>query len=277
MKRLILTADDFGKDHSVNQAVWNTHHLGRLTAASLMVNGTAFEEAVKMARAMPSLGVGLHLALACGCSTLSNRQIPGLVDSEQRFSDRPVRAGVRYFFEKELKGQLESEIAAQFEKFHSTGLVLDHVDGHLNLHLHPVVFEILIRHAREWGIRSMRLTRDDFSLSARAASGRWGYRLSHALIFHSLSRWARPYLQQCRIACADRVYGLLQSGCVSESYAVELLRSLPEGVSELYLHPSTRDGNVDFSTLMSPAFRDAVAGTGVQLIRYQDLHKKEAA
>jgi chitin disaccharide deacetylase len=217
MKRLILTADDFGRASPVNQAVWDAHHRGLLTSASLMVNGAAFDEAVRMARSMPSLAVGLHLTLVCGHSTLASGQIPGLADCDRQFSNRPVNVGLRYFFQKDLRPQLEAEIAAQFQKFHATGLKLDHVDGHLNLHLHPVVFKILCRHAQEWGIRAMRLTSEPFWLSARMSYGHWGYRISHALIFRCLSRWAGPLMERSGIAHADRVFGLLQSGRVNES------------------------------------------------------------
>ena len=42
------------------------HREGVLTAASLMVTGDAVDEAVELARAMPTLAVGLHVVLADG-------------------------------------------------------------------------------------------------------------------------------------------------------------------------------------------------------------------
>src|SRR6266705_6008158 len=69
-RRLIVNADDFGRSHSINEAVIRAHKEGILTSASLMVNEPAFEEAVELAKANPTLGVGLHLTLLCGHSTL---------------------------------------------------------------------------------------------------------------------------------------------------------------------------------------------------------------
>ena len=53
MKKLILTADDFGAAVEVNEAVERAHRDGILTAASLMVSGAAAHDAVTRARQMP--------------------------------------------------------------------------------------------------------------------------------------------------------------------------------------------------------------------------------
>ena len=142
-RRLIVNADDFGRSHSINQAVVRAHREGILTSASLMVNETASEEAAALARENPQLGVGLHLTLVCGSSASLPAEIPGLADPQGRFSDNPFSAGLRYFLRPSLRSQLAAEIAAQFAKFAALGLPLDHVNGHLHLHMHPAVLGIL--------------------------------------------------------------------------------------------------------------------------------------
>src|SRR5687768_1626346 len=96
-RRLIINADDFGLSREVNAAVIRAHTAGVLTTASLMVNEEGFDEAVELARNHPRLGVGLHLSLVCGHSALPHRDIPNLVDPQQRFPDCPVSAGFRFF------------------------------------------------------------------------------------------------------------------------------------------------------------------------------------
>jgi chitin disaccharide deacetylase len=187
-RRLIVNADDFGRSHSINEAVVRAHREGILTTASLMVNEPACDEAVALAKENPRLGVGLHLALLFGRSALSRERIPGLVNARGEFSESPVHAGMKFFFERALCDQMEAELEAQFARFHATGLKLDHVNGHLHMHLHPTVFEILMRRAREWGITHLRLTCEPFWLNARLAGGHWLYRASHALIY----RWPAP-------------------------------------------------------------------------------------
>src|SRR5271170_6655410 len=96
-RRLIVNADDFGLSHSVNQAVIRAHRDGILTTASLMVNEPGFDEAVKLAKENPKLGVGLHLTLLQGRSALPPEKIPALVNAKSEFGNNPVFVGFHYF------------------------------------------------------------------------------------------------------------------------------------------------------------------------------------
>jgi chitin disaccharide deacetylase len=270
-RRLIVNADDFGHSHDINQAVIRAHREGILTTASLMVNEAAADEAIALARQNPGLGVGLHLALVCGRSALPPSAVPDLVNTHSQFSNDPVAAGFRYFFLAGCRAQLRDEIAAQFEKFRATALPLDHVNGHLHMHLHPTVLKVLCDNAGRWGIRAMRLTRDPFLLNARLASGHWVYRLSHAAIYRLLSARARPMLARLNIRHTRAVFGLLQNACVDGDYLTKLLPLLPEGDSELYSHPSLGQCKNEFDALVNPSIRALVRQLGIRLIRYQDL------
>jgi chitin disaccharide deacetylase len=271
LRRLVVNADDFGKSSHINQAVIRAHQEGILTTASLMVNGEAADEAVKLALRNPKLGVGLHLTLICGRASIPPRQIPGLVNGSGDFSDNAVRAGFDYFFRRDLAPQLEREISAQFSKFKRTGLVLDHVNGHLNMHLHPTVFRLLLGLASSCDIGRVRLTRDPLFLNLGLASGMWLYRLSHAAIFNVLSWRARPKLARAGIRHTSRVFGLLQNSRVDEDYLLALLSKLPPGDSELYSHPCVEKATAEFAALVSTRVRRAVDANRIQLVRYQDL------
>jgi hopanoid biosynthesis associated protein HpnK len=271
IRRLIVNADDFGLSHSVNEAVVRAHREGILTSASLMVNEAGFDEAVKLAKENPKLGVGLHVSLLHGHSALPPKKIPGLVNARREFSNSPVKAGMKYFFDDGLREPLQAEIRAQFEKFRSTGLPLDHVNGHLHLHLHPVIFKILMDEAETFGIRHMRLTRDCLARSRRMSRGYLFYRVSHAAIFERLSSRARGPLRQKGIRHAQITFGLLQDGRVNEEYILKLLPELPDGDSELYSHPSLDKFRHEFDALISPRVREQIWKLGIQLIRYQDL------
>ncbi|HEY1171242.1 MAG TPA: hopanoid biosynthesis-associated protein HpnK [Verrucomicrobiae bacterium] len=270
-RRLIVNADDFGRSASINAAVIRAHKEGILTTASLMVNGSAFQEAVELAHENPDLGVGLHLSLVCGRSSLKPTEIPGLVDNRYQFSNSAVSAGIRYFFNTDLRAQLRHEIRAQLQKFGLTKLKLDHVNGHLNMHMHPTVFSILRHHAIDLGMRQMRVTRDPFGLNAGIAGGEWLYRTSHAVIFNLLSAYVRPGLKRQDIRHTDQVFGLLQNGRVDETYVLKLLKRLPAGDSELYSHPSLDEFKHEYEALVSPRVRQLVEAEGIRLIRYQDL------
>ncbi len=305
-RNLIVNADDFGKSPGNNQAVREAHRDGILTSASLMVNEEGFEEAVDIARRCPRLGTGLHLSLTCGrasrsstkhaapassIGSLTNEYQAGqpkrldkaqdwptskpvgnrLADALGNLDSNPVRAGIRYFFNRALRSQLRSEIDSQLERFMATGLNLDHLNGHLNIHLHPTVFEILLDAFRPEMRMGFRLTHDRFRLNARIARGNWGYRISHAIVFGLLSARARPRVQRTAWRSTDSVFGLLQNARVDEDYIVDLLPRLPRGHSELYSHPFVPKPRHEFDALVSPRVRKMIDAENIRLIRYQDL------
>lgn len=269
--RLIVNADDFGRSHRRNLAIIEAHRQGILTSASLMPGGEAFDEAVVLAQENPRLGVGLHVTLVCGNAVLPHERIPNLTDAQGRFSNDPVRAGFEFFFKRAVQSQLREEIRAQFERFAETGLTLDHVNGHLNIHLHPAVFKMLMAHAGGTGFKHFRLTRDWFWLSARMTSGQWLYRTSHAVIFTLLSQRVRPALRRAGVSHARAVFGLLQNARVTEEYLLELLPRLPAGDFELYSHPCVEEAPEELAALISPKVVKRMRDLGIQAIRYQDL------
>jgi hopanoid biosynthesis associated protein HpnK len=271
LRRLIVNADDFGRSSAINEAVVRAHREGILTSASLMVTEPACNEAVTLARENPKLGIGLHLTLVCGKSALPSEKIPGLVNRPGEFGNRPVAVGMRYFLNRGLQAQLRDEIHAQFEKFRATGLPLDHVNGHLHLHLHPAIFCILMEDAASLGIRHLRLTREPFWMDVPLARGNRLHRSKDAAIFFFLSWRAQSVLRRAKIRHTQRVFGLLQTTRVNESYLLKLLTLLPPGDSELYSHPSLDEFRYEFDALVSPRVREQVEKRGIQLIRYQDL------
>jgi hopanoid biosynthesis associated protein HpnK len=274
-RRLIVNADDFGRSSAINRSVIEAHQNGVLTTASIMAGGEAFAEAVQLARENPSLGVGLHLTLCCGRPVLQPQQIPSLVTSTGAFSNSPIAAGLKYHFSARARSELSREIAAQLSRFRETGLELDHVNGHLHFHLHPVVFDILLPMARALGMRAIRLTRDPLRIDGPLGRGRAIYRLSHAIIFSALSGRAEPVLRRGGIKHTRHVFGLLENGRVHEDYLLKLIPALPPGDAEVYSHPSADarapERFAEHRALLSPRVREALRARDIDLIRYRDL------
>ncbi|HEY9085940.1 MAG TPA: hopanoid biosynthesis-associated protein HpnK [Candidatus Tyrphobacter sp.] len=268
MKRLVVTADDFGASLEINEAVERAHREGMLTAASLMVGESAFDDAVERARRMPKLGVGLHVSLVNARPVLPKEQVPDLVDARGNFDDNLVRAGVRYFFLPRVRKQLEAEIRAQFEAYAATGLALDHVDGHNHLQVHPTLFSIIMRIGRDYGMRAMRVPWEP--------SG-----IVNALLIRPWAALMRTRLHRAGIRSNDALFGLKDTGRLSEARVLEILSALPEGLNELYLHPRAGAGihgndtagyarEEELDTLLSPRVRDAISAHGIRPVRYGD-------
>jgi hopanoid biosynthesis associated protein HpnK len=237
MKQLIITADDFGLSTGVNRAVEVGWKDGLLTGASIMAGGGAFDEAVHIARRNPGLQVGLHLTLVHGTSVLPQQQIPGLVDTFGNFSDKPAATGMRYYFDTRLRVQLEREIEAQIVRVREAGIVPTHIDGHLNIHLHPVVLAILIELMPRYGITTFRLSQERLLHNLRFERSRIIGKAFERLIFGGLAGHARPQLDRLRIGYAGEVKGVLNSGRMTEAYILNIIDGLQEGLTEIYFHP----------------------------------------
>jgi hopanoid biosynthesis associated protein HpnK len=218
VKHLVITADDFGAAPEVNEAVEIAHRNGILTAASLMVSGPAAADAVARAKRLPALRVGLHLVLVDGRPALPPAAIPGLLDQNGSFRSDMARAGAAMFFLPKVRRQLSAEIEAQFQAFAETGLRLDHVNTHKHFHLHPTIALEMIRIGRRYGMRAARVPFESDNVVATC-----------------LRRWFRRE----KLLVADRVYGLRWSGAMTAARLTQLVDALPDGLSEIYMHPAT--------------------------------------
>jgi len=318
-RRLVVTADDFGAAPEVNVAVVRAHRDGILTSASLMVTGDAVEEAAQLARETPTLAVGLHLVLAQGRAAAPRAEVPDLVAEDGAFRREPVSTGIRYAWQclsgagraqlrREIEAQLAAfaatglryawqclsgagraqlrrEIEAQLAAFAATGLRLAHLDGHLNMHLHPTVLPILLELAPRYGIRAMRLLREDLGAALRYDRSHFPRKLAEGVVFHALAAYAAPRLRAAGIATADRVYGMHQTGHVDERYLLALVSALPPGLSEVYCHPAEGvapamapyqqgyDHGGELAALTSARVREAVRAGGVELVCHAQLER----
>lgn len=282
-RRLIVSADDFGMSAGVNAAIYEAHARGILTEASLMVTGRAAAEAIALARAHPTLGVGLHLVLVQGHAASPPARVPRLVGPDAAFTARPIAAGLRYFFTPGIRAELWREVGAQIEAFLASGLPLSHIDGHVTIHVHPVVLEALLAVSARYGVRAARLPREPLAAALRYDRRHLGRKLFEAAAFAILSRRAVPRMARAGFRHPDRVYGLHQSGHVTEDYVLAVIESLPPGVSELYCHPARVDdearrwrpadyaSEAELAALTSPRVREAITRAGIELISYRDL------
>jgi hopanoid biosynthesis associated protein HpnK len=281
--RVILNADDFGSSSSVNAAVIEAHRRGVLTSASLMVAGAEAGEAVALARATPTLAVGLHLVAVDGPAALPRQVLPHLLDRAGRFPDAAVRLGVRYVFDWRARRELAREMEAQFESFAATGLPFSHVDGQQHMHMHPVVFDLLVPLAIRYGVRGVRVPADDLRLGLRYDRRHIALKSVWWIAFGLLGRRNRARLAGSRLVTTQRVYGLMQSGHMDVPYTLKVLEQLPVATAELYFHPDTRSrsnglgpNQGDLATLLSPAVARAIQARGFQLATYDDLAENEA-
>lgn len=236
MKRLIVTADDFGAAPQVNEAVERAHRDGILSAASLMVSGAAAADAVARARNLPSLRVGLHLVLVEGKPVLPASSVPDLVDASGHFRTDMARAGAAMFFFPTVRRQLAAEIDAQFAAFAATGLPLDHVNAHKHFHLHPTIAAQIVKAAAVYGVKGARVPLEPQGVLGRIEPHKPSGVVALTAPF---ARRLRGRFRRAGIAAPDSVFGLAWSGAMTPDRLAGLIAHLPDGLSEIYMHPAT--------------------------------------
>jgi chitin disaccharide deacetylase len=278
LKRLIVCADDFGLDPAVNAAVEEAHRDGILSTASLMVGASAAADAMARARRLPGLRVGLHLVLVDGRPALPTDRVEALVGPDGEFDRNMARAGIRFFALPRVRRQLAAEIRAQFEAFRATGLTLDHVNAHKHMQLHPTVAALVVEIGRDYGMKAVRVPAEPVAALRRAFPQE-----------RRRTPLYRPWIERLRrrLLCAgltvnDHVFGLAWSGRMIEERVLRLLPHLPDGTSEIYLHPATGRTPAlvaampgyrhteELAALLSPTVRGRIATLGIKLVSYSD-------
>lgn len=248
-KRLILNADDFGLTPGVNRAIAELHHAGALTSATLMATGAAFDDAVALARATPTLGVGCHVVLTDGVPVLPPSEIPSLLGPDGK-SFRPKLGD---FYLAALSGKLnEDEIAreahAQIARLQHAGIALTHLDTHKHTHILPQVARPLLSVAERAGIGAVRNPFEE-SWSRSLGHPAWKRRLELALLHPLRKKFeAIPQIRSGAVATTDGTIGMSATGSLDHSTLDAILAHLPPGTWELVCHPGYNDRDLDAIT-----------------------------
>jgi predicted glycoside hydrolase/deacetylase ChbG (UPF0249 family) len=141
---LVMHADDFGMNHSVNRATSQALENHWITSASILVPCPWFLEAAAFAKAHPDLDLGVHQALNSEWTMFrwgpvsSTGKVPTLLDAQGYLPlDTPeVAANAK-------PDEVEAELRAQIERARTLGVRLTHLDSHMvALFRTPALFSI---------------------------------------------------------------------------------------------------------------------------------------
>jgi predicted glycoside hydrolase/deacetylase ChbG (UPF0249 family) len=243
-RTLIVTADDVGLHPGMTEGAIRAHRGGIVTACSVVANGAAFEDAVARLRDVPSLEVGVHLAL------VEERPLTAMHFPKKYTSFVPL-----YLSRLISLAAIERELRAQIERVVTSGLRVTHLNGHQHLHLLPRIFRVVCQLAREYAIPYVRIV-DDHGGAARPVSMR---------ALSSLGRRART-----AGLTNDRTVGVAIAGHLED--VVPLLDHV-QGVTELVSHPGSGvrgyawgyDWERETRALCDPRLREALAVRGITL------------
>ena len=276
-----------GWTEGVNRGIAEAHRNGIVTSTSLLANGVAFASGVELARSTPGLGVGVHLNLSDGEPTAPRELVATLLNDEGEFAGGPEALLLRIAKRDVTVREAEQEWEAQIEKVKEAGIQPTHLDGHKHVHMLPGLFEVALRLAKRHGIGAIRVAHEASSLRAALSAGD----AMHASVvlkqgvqargLKLLARDAREQAERAGISMSDYFCGIAQTGEITKEGLTRMLRSLPEGTTELMTHPGYADQDLqnsatrlqgsrqtELSILTDAEIRNLVASQGIRLIDY---------
>ena len=287
MKNLIVNADDFGWTEGVNRGIVEAFRNGIVTSTSLLANGEAFREAVAAAKSAPGLAVGVHLNLSDGPPTAEPAKVASLLNREGEFAGGPESLLLKRARGGLVLKEVETEWDAQIRKIRDAGISPTHLDGHKHVHMLPGLFEVALKLAKRHGVGAIRVSHEASTLRSALASGETqnsGTVMKQGVQARGLkliARDAREQAARAGVSTADYFCGIAQTGELTREGVERLLKSLPEGTTELMCHPGHADEalqksrtrlqdsrQVELRILTDTGIRNLVASLGIRLIDY---------
>lgn len=235
LRYIIINADDFGRHAEINRAVEQGLMHGCLRSATVMPGGAAFAGAIDIARRHEALGLGVHFTLVDGNPILPPSEIPSLVAEDGRFLPDHTALLRRY-----LKGgvnleEVRRELAAQLRKVEATGVPISHVDSHQHMHTLPGIIDIALDLASSARIGAVRAPRTPLFAGAFGGLGQLVGRLG----LSTLAQLAAVKAHRRGLAVTEHFSGIVAGEAVSEAELLKLIAHLPQGTTEVMMHPGT--------------------------------------
>ena len=292
MKLLIVNADDFGLTEGVNQGILDAHRRGLVTSTSLLANGAAFQSAVAASRDAPKLGVGIHLNLTDGRPIAPPSEIPSLLNAAHAFAAKPPQLVQQLLAGTVQPAHIEREFRAQIEHVLAAGITPTHLDGHQHVQTWPSIFAITVKLALEYGVRGIRCSAErtvNLASVLRTPSVRFLRQFVVARALALLAAGQRARAWKAGLACPAHCYGITQTGLLDVVNLETILRSVPEGASELMCHPGYADQDLEavptrlhnqrqteVDALTQPAVMTLATRLGLTLGTYRDVQAGRA-
>ena len=290
MRRLIVNADDFGLTAGVNRAIVEAHARGIVTSSTLMANGRAFDDAVRLANTVPRLSVGCHVVLIDGEPVVNAELLPSIASTPSgsaRFRDGLKSFAVRALAGRLDPGEIEAEVSAQIHKLQAAGINVSHVDTHKHTHLFPGVLRPLLRAARICGVCAVRNPfgprRPLKSAELLTRPTLWA-RYAEVRLLRTLATKFRDAAKRENMFTPDGTLGIVVTGALDETLFRSIAEIIPEGTWEFVCHPGYNDEDLksaktrlresretELRVLTMPGARELLLNQGIELISYREL------
>jgi predicted glycoside hydrolase/deacetylase ChbG (UPF0249 family) len=280
MKRLIVNADDLGADVGRNAGIFEAIEAGAVTSVSILSNSPALEDVLLRMRSLDSgsISLGVHFNLSEGSPVSSGLKRltgpDGCFRGKRATQHLLVRHG-----DPEMETEIRMELEAQIGMLLDAGIQLDHLDGHQHVHILPAVIRTAIAAAKSHAIPWIRIPEEQPIHLGDLPDNE----AEEALFFCAHAAAARPLFRESGVLIPDHFRGLYLKGRLPDSHWMEFLKGIPQGITELMVHPgrvsasfasnpfsrfSTRDREKELQALTDEGFRRSLLAAGVELTRF---------
>jgi hopanoid biosynthesis associated protein HpnK len=280
-KRLIINADDFGLCDGVNRAIVKAHSEGVLTSATIMANMPAAADAVKMAKQLPNLGIGVHLNLTVGQPITKDSFASSLLNGEGEFINSPARLAIFSLIRPAVRNAIRAEFAAQIQFVIDSGLKPTHLDSHKHIHSFPPIFSIVCELAHRFKIPAVRWTFEPKELSKMPWPLPSEGGAKRARLIRIMAKINR--VQKASLFKTQALLGVAHTGKIDTTFfrAVALYNSAD--IAEVMTHPGFIDGldrqktrliqqrQLELETLCSEKTKQYIKDAGIKLVHYGQL------
>ena len=232
----MIIADDFGLLKEANAEIGILLEERAVTAASLLVNGPAFEDAAKRIEAHAEWSIGFHFNLTEGRSVCPAREISSLVNRKGSFKYSIVQLCALTRLGLLPVAHISKEIDAQWSLFRSVCPSAHHISGHQHVHLLPGVIDCILSLAKRSEVFHVRYPFEErqLSLFRPIRSMRMGF-------LRCLCRRARPVFHEKGFETGKKFYGFYDAGNLSVETMVSLIRACGDDGVEIMCHPGNTD------------------------------------
>jgi predicted glycoside hydrolase/deacetylase ChbG (UPF0249 family) len=284
--RIIINADDFGLTAPVNEAVAKAALEGVLSSATIMANMPGFEEAVKIAKSVPQLGVGVHLNLLRGKPLCEPSFVKSLTGKDENFLGSPTK-----LWRRSLLGQIDpheiiKELSMQVSRVIDFGIRPTHVDSEKHVHIiFPFLWDAVCEAAKRHNIKCIRIIRENLRCAGLLPRPLFKQRLKTIL----LNRRGAGLAERARrhgLKFTDYFFGAALTGRMTSEVYCKLLPKLPAGSLEIMCHPAVSAGASEsagrkswlddyrvneYLALIDPNVKESLRNSNIELINYGRL------
>lgn len=284
-KYLIINADDFGVNDSVNKAIIDLLNKKRISSATLMPNVKCYDNAARWSK-INSYEIGIHMTFVSDNSQTKFKSLSGKKSLENKegyleWDLNEFRKNVKF---KDMK----IEIDKQFEKLFNSDIKISHVDIHryaLYPTYNPIIYIYLLKKCKKNGNLPIRWTR----------SGTYdvGDQIGHLCDSDKAAKFFAAISDLFKLPIPDYVFKFPYTNSYKnydekKKALINMIYKLPVGISEFHIHPAVESEEIklinstweervsDYKLMLDKDVTVALEKANVKIITYNDISKMKS-